>query len=129
MKRRLIACLAVLIWTTTQAQTLRYSPSEAFLQAFTGYVHRLDANNPLDCLAKVRSELLIIDRSLSLDTTRQKPSLKALKRKIITHNRTCDIHGFDTKLSSQLLQTWNEAWIPWMTRSGWARKEGWTIFY
>ena len=79
MKRRLIACLVVLIGTTAQAQTLRYSPSEAFLQAFTGYVHRLDANNPLDCLAKVRSELLIIDRSLSLDTTCQKPSLKALR--------------------------------------------------
>lgn len=81
MKRRLIACLVVLIGTTAQAQTLRYSPSEAFLQAFTGYVHRLDANNPLDCLAKVRSELLIIRSQLVARYNAPKAFSQSLKKK------------------------------------------------
>ena len=109
------------------------NPSPEFEKAALEYVNSLDPNKPSDCLGVVQTELTSMQLNMKAHNPNgfgyiESDTTKELYKKSQKLKKACQkIRHFQGMPRQKYLEIDN-AWIPWMIRTGWNKKEGWTAY-
>lgn len=133
MNLKLIAVLLSTVCVAATAHAAKNNPSPAFEKAVLEYVNSLDPNKPADCLGVVQAELTSIRMNMREHKGDgfgyiESDTVKEIFKKSQELKKACQkIRHFQGMPRQKYLEIDN-AWIPWMIRTGWNKKEGWTAY-
>ena len=109
------------------------NPSPEFEKAALEYVNSLDPNKPVDCLGVVQTELTAMRMNMRAHKGDgfgyiESDTVKAIFKKAQELKKACrKIRPYQNMTGDQY-RAMEDAWIPWMIRTGWNKKEGWTAY-
>lgn len=109
------------------------NPSPEFEKAALEYVNSLDPTKPVDCLRQVQTELTAMQLNMQAHNPNgigyiKSDTVKAIFKKAQELKKACrKIRPYQNMTGDQY-RAMADAWIPWMIRTGWNKKEGWTAY-
>ena len=133
MKLKLLAVLLSTVCVATTAHAAKNNPSPEFEKAALEYVNSLDPTKPVDCLRQVQTELTAMQLNMQAHNPNgigyiKSDTVKAIFKKAQELKKACrKIRPYQNMTGDQY-RAMADAWIPWMIRTGWNKKEGWTAY-
>ena len=133
MKLKFLAVLLSTVCVATTAHAAKNNPSPEFEKAALEYVNSLDPTKPVDCLRQVQTELTAMQLNMQAHNPNgigyiKSDTVKAIFKKAQELKKACrKIRPYQNMTGDQY-RAMADAWIPWMIRTGWNKKEGWTAY-
>ena len=133
MKLKFLAVLLSTVCVATTAHAAKNNPSPEFEKAALEYVNSLDPTKPVDCLRQVQTELTAMQLNMQAHNPNgigyiKSDTVKAIFKKAQELKKACrKIRPYQNMTGDQY-RAMEDAWIPWMIRTGWNKKEGWTAY-
>ena len=133
MNLKLLAVLLSTVCVAATAHAAKNNPSPEFEKAVLEYVNSLDPTKPVDCLGQVQTELTSIRMNMRADKGDgfgyiESDIVKEIFKKSQELKKACrKIRPYQNMTGDQY-RAMADAWIPWMIRTGWNKKEGWTAY-
>ena len=109
------------------------NPSPEFEKAALEYVNSLDPTKPVDCIRQVQAELTAMRMNMRAHKGDgfgyiESDTVKAIFKKSQELKKACQLIRPYKNMTRDQYRAMADAWIPWMIRTGWNKKEGWTAY-